>query len=200
MADPTTEAYDKIAEEYERTNANSIWTVHLQEFKELVSGKRILEIGCGSGRDAPNFVDTDYEYVGIDASENLLRIAQKRLPNHDFRLMDFYNLQFESHFFDGFLAIASLLHIPKNKIGEVLKSIEGIVKPEGAGFIAMRKGDGEGWRKKNGNRRYFSFYNADEFEQILEQSNYSVLKIGEAKEPNGTEWLYFFAKTKNRQS
>lgn len=194
MPDPTIESYDRIAEEYGRTNAISMWGSQLQEFKRLILGGRILEIGCGRGRDAVSFIKEGYGYVGVDASQQMIRMARERLPHADFRLMDFYDLQFRPRSFDGFLAIASLLHIPKNKVGNVLESIGDLIEPEGVGLVTMRKGEGEGWREKNGSRRYFAFYSADEFRQKLENAHYSVVNSGETEEPDGTKWLYFFTR------
>ncbi len=192
MDSPTIDAYNKIAESYEQYNAVSIWTKQLEEFKKRISGKKVLEIGCGFGRDSINF--SDYEYVGIDASPKMIESAKKKYPNMDFRLMDFYKLDFSHNSFDGVLAIASLLHIPKKEIKEVIQSIIKLLKSNGVGLITMRKGEGEGWREKSASKRYFAFYQIEEFKKILEESNLAVLDIGETKEPDGTEWMYFFVK------
>ena len=53
--------------------------------------------------------------------------------------MDFYKLNFPSGSFDGFWASASLLHIPKNKIHQVLSDIKNIIKPNGIGFISLKQ-------------------------------------------------------------
>jgi predicted TPR repeat methyltransferase len=40
----------------------------------------VLEIGCGSGHLAKRFNTVGYDYEGFDLSQNMLNIAQKRVP------------------------------------------------------------------------------------------------------------------------
>ena len=56
-----------------------------------------------------------------------------------FVLMDFQYLKFPPRSFDGFWAAASLLHTPKRKIKSVLGNIHKILKPEGVGFISLKR-------------------------------------------------------------
>lgn len=44
----------------------------------LYQGKRVLEVGCGMGADAAEFVKHGAEYVGIDISEESVKLAQRR--------------------------------------------------------------------------------------------------------------------------
>jgi len=54
---------------------------HVRDFAQfhLYQGKRVLEIGCGIGIDAAEFIKNGADYTGIDISQNSLKIAQKRL-------------------------------------------------------------------------------------------------------------------------
>lgn len=192
--DPTIEAYNKIAEEYEKMNGDSIWGEQIIQFKNLLPDGKIIEIGCGTGRDAAHFVNLNYEYSGIDASERLIEMAQKKVPNGKFKMMNFYQLVFPENTFEGFLAIASLLHIPKDRISKTLNEIIRITKAEAPGLITLRKGVGEGFREKSGTKRYFSFYSQKEFTAVLEKAKMSIVKSGETQEPDGTEWLYYLVK------
>ena len=56
----------------------SIYNAEFQVFRSLVkSGNKILEIGCGTGKDAEELVKLNFDYTGIDASEGMLAIARE---------------------------------------------------------------------------------------------------------------------------
>lgn len=68
-----------------------------QEFKFynqfLVENKclNILEIGCGTGNLAKRFIENNYNYLGIDFSQSMIEIAQKRNPKGNFLKDDMRN-------------------------------------------------------------------------------------------------------------
>ena len=119
--DETIRAYDTIAEDYANTHSKNMWTHEFDELKLLVNGLELLEIGCGAGRDAAYLNKIGFKYVGIDASSKMLEIARKKVKAK-FRRMSFYDLKFRSESFDAVVAMASLLHAQKKKIGKVLKN------------------------------------------------------------------------------
>lgn len=198
MKDRTIDAYNKIAEHFEKTHLKEMWLEELEYFKKIIKGNKILEIGCGTAREARFLIENGFDYTGIDASESMLDIAKDKLKKGNFLKMNFYNLKFDKESFDGFLAIASLLHVPKYKISKVLTSIRGIIRNNGIGFISLKEKNqlDEGFIKNKdlGIERYFSFYTMNEFNIILKKNNFDVIKKGYKKEYDGTDWLYFFVK------
>ena len=143
-----------------------------------------------------------YKYTGTDASQSMLDIARKNVPNGEFKVMDFYNLDFPEKSFDGFWAAASLLHVPKNEIPEVLKGIKRIIKDNGIGFISLKLKDSldEGVIKENkrdiSTERYFSFYADGEFNKILEKTGFKVIEETRVQENDERKqmWLCYFVK------
>ncbi|MFA4880541.1 MAG: methyltransferase domain-containing protein [Candidatus Doudnabacteria bacterium] len=75
----TIKTYNKIAKEYAaRGYSNPLfWHREFKIFQKLISGKKIIDIGCGSGKDALLFIKNKFDYIGIDASSGLLREARK---------------------------------------------------------------------------------------------------------------------------
>src|SRR3989338_7458860 len=107
------------------------WRSEFEQFKTLLPHGKVLDIGCGGGRDALLFVPSRYNYVGIDFSREMLEQAQRSAPNAIFVQMDMYALNFVPYTFDGFWAAASLLHIPKTKTPLVLREIHRVTKTGG---------------------------------------------------------------------
>ncbi|MBO0935624.1 class I SAM-dependent methyltransferase [Fibrella sp. HMF5335] len=76
--------------------------------------KSVLEIGCGSGHLAGRFVAAGYDYTGVDISQQMLELAQKRCPEVHFEQADMRTLRLE-RVYDAILITArSLSYILTN--------------------------------------------------------------------------------------
>lgn len=122
--------YNENAQKY----AESSGIVHpeiIDVFLSYMQGKKILDLGCGVGQDSKYFFSKGYSVIGIDFSEEMLKIA-KSGSDIDFILQDMRNLQFEDGSFDGVWASSSLFtHLEKDERREVLQKISRILKPDG---------------------------------------------------------------------
>jgi ubiquinone/menaquinone biosynthesis C-methylase UbiE len=196
----TIDAYNKIADDFHQRNAKSILNKEYDVFENLMGeNKDILEIGCGTGRDAGELIKRDFNYTGIDASEEMLNIAQKQVPEAEFHVGDFYKLDFADNSFDGFWAAATFLHVPKSEIDVVIAEVKRILKPNGKGFITVKEKTtmDEGIieeTKAGGIERFFAFYDQDEFEDILKRNGFEVLQVMRQQEDDNikTRWIEFF--------
>lgn len=196
-------AYNKIAPDYNNRNFTHFWVNEFESFSKRLKGKRVLDIGCGAGRDAEQFIQKKYDYTGIDISEGMIEVAKKRVPEANFKVMDFYSFDFPNESFDGFWAAASFLHVPKNELQVVLAEAKRVLKKNGTGFISVKEkvSMDEGVITEDrygGIKRYFAFYSSDELAEKLEQSGLKVIESGkyiEADEFN-TCWLTFFVVPK----
>lgn len=201
-SDTTVRTYDKIAQHFSDTHyETTFWAKEFIVFKQLLTSGKIIDIGCGAGRDAVLFVESGFDYTGIDASSGMLSQARKRVKRGKFLLMDLYKLNFPKEVFDGFWAAASLLHVPKANIASVLQGIAQIIKPGGIGFISVKQKTGmdEGMiqeKKYGGIKRYFAFYDRSEFQSILETNGFKVIRKHILKENDvyKTQWLCYFVK------
>lgn len=171
-------------------------------FQKLLNGRKvILEIGCGTGRDAVELINRGFNYTGIDASEGMLKLAKQQVPMGTFLIGDFYNLDLQSNSFDAFWAVASFLHVPKTDISIVLQEARRILNHDGIGFIAMKEKTvmEEGVieeAKVGGIQRFFAFYTQEEFSTILDTNGFKIIEkvIEIEKDPQAHKWLGFFVK------
>jgi SAM-dependent methyltransferase len=74
--------------------------------------RRVVDLGCGAGRDYPAFEERGVEYLGVDASEGMLTVARERFPDASFEAQDLCRLDLPARSFDGAFANASLQHVP----------------------------------------------------------------------------------------
>lgn len=202
MADKKTiDSYNKIAEEFSLRNSVTIYGEKYQDFKNFISGNKVLDIGCGSGRDGVELIKLGFDHTGLDASESMIYAAKQRIKDGKFVLGDFFSLSFPDESFDGFWAAASFLHVPKKDIDLVLREAKRILKKNGIGFISLKKklNLDEGVIKESkagGIERYFSFYEEEEFRKILERNRFEVLKVTHQIENDEikTNWLCYFVR------
>ena len=174
----TLASYGRIAAQRQQNHSNpETWRAEFEKFSKLLPSGRVIDLGCGAGRDAGLLIGGGYDYVGVDLSEAMLTLAHASHPDADFRLMSLYRLEFPDAHFDGFWAMTSLIHVPKRNIDRVLGEIRRVVRPGGVGFISMWKGEGEsvvrGWM--DGDSRLFVDYQPGEWAEALVRNGFMVL-------------------------
>ncbi len=76
-----------------------------------VEGKKVLDVGCGTGRMIENLRKFQAKPVGLDISKEMLRIARKKFLGTEFVLGDIENLPFEDDEFDMVLSSFVLVHL-----------------------------------------------------------------------------------------
>jgi ubiquinone/menaquinone biosynthesis C-methylase UbiE len=183
----TIEAYDKIAEEYSKTWGDiDLIKKYADLFLRFLKGRKILDVGCGPGRDSKYFSEKGLEVIGIDLSENFLKIARMKAPSVKFLKMDLRKLDFPNETFDGLWVCSSFLHIPKKDAKKTLKEFRRVLKKEGVMFIAVKQGKGE--KIKEG--IYNVFYNKEEFEKLIRSMDFNIKKSCINKEI----WIIVFAE------
>jgi len=191
----TIKTYDSIARDFaQRHGDRDFYRSELAKFKQLLPEGKILEIGCGPGKDASDLITSGYEYVGIDPSKGLLEIARENNPGVTFLEQNVEEMTFEPDSFDGFWASAVLLHIPKDKINKALSRIHEVVKTGGIGFISMHQGEGEELRNNEKGERFFSYYSLTEFSRVLELNRFKIIEAKTKTEENEKVWLYIFVE------
>jgi len=156
------EFYNTNAEDFYIGTVNADMSETCDKFLQYVKqGGRILDAGCGSGRDSLYFLKQGYEIVSIDASEEMVKMSS-RLTGQKTLKMRFDEINFDTEF-DGVWACASLLHVPKSDIEEVFNKLLKSLKTEGILFASFKYGNNELIRDK----RLFNSYDEDGLQDLL---------------------------------
>lgn len=120
---------------------------------------RILDFGCGPGRDLAAFVALGHEPVGLDGTHAFVEMARAHAGVEVWH-QDFLALDLPSDRFDGVFANASLFHVPSQELGRVLGELRDCLVPSGVLFTSNPIGDNqEGW---NG-ERYGAYHDFEEW-------------------------------------
>ena len=135
----------------------------LQErfLKYLPAGARILDLGCGSGRDTKVFLDRGYQVDAVDGSKELCDLAS-RYTGIEVRCRDFTTIDCKDRY-DAIWACASLLHIPLLQLPPLFEKLRDALRPEGIFYMSFKYGDFEGER----DGRFFLDMTAEKFHPVL---------------------------------
>jgi 2-polyprenyl-3-methyl-5-hydroxy-6-metoxy-1,4-benzoquinol methylase len=186
--------YNQNADAFIEGTQNADMTEQYRFFlKYFPSGGKLLDLGCGSGRDSAYFSSLGFQVTAVDGSEELC----KRVKEHygiDAHCIRFEDISFHEEF-DAIWACASLLHVNKVDIPGVLARVFAALKPGGILYASFKYGNTE--RVVNG--RFFNDYTEADLDTLLTSENQlSLLEywITEDVRPDrcGERWLNFIAK------
>lgn len=157
MDEETKLFYDLTAEENAKEwYENYMLMPSIEEFVSLLPEKpKVLDLGCGGGYESMRLMKAGAQVVGVDFSEESIRIAMERCPEVQFELMDFRRLDGEKlGKFDGVFACASLIHISQEELPGVFAQMRNILNPNGFVVAIAREGEGfwEGWPEVDGRK------------------------------------------------
>lgn len=130
--------------------------------RELPPDAHILDAGCGSGRDTRAFLERGYRVTAMDASPEMAKLATD-FTGQSCLLLSFQEMEF-SETFDGVWACASLLHVSKSEMIDVMRRLIRALKVDGILYVSMKEGFGERVAEDG---RFFSYYTVDSFKQLL---------------------------------
>lgn len=129
--------------------------------RNIPDGGKILDLGCGSGRDTKVFLDMKYRVDAIDGSEEMCKLASE-YTGIEVKCMDFREIDAKEEY-DAIWACASLLHVPSEELPAILIKLRDALKPSAIMYMSFKYGDFEGER----NGRYFTDLTPEIFAPIL---------------------------------
>lgn len=160
--DDTLNYYNSKAKDFVSGTVDVVFTEIQDIFlKYIPVGGKILDFGCGSGRDAKYFLSQGFDVDAIDGSEELCRIASE-YTGIQVKQMLFEELD-AIEAYDGVWACASILHVEKKQLPEIIKKIAIATKKGGIVYTSFKYGEFEGIR----NGRFFTYLTEESFEELL---------------------------------
>lgn len=115
--------------------------------------KKVLDLGCGSGRHLVFLAKKGFTVYGFDSSPEALRLAKNWLAKEKIRAQlkkgSVYNkFPYATGFFDAVVCTQVINHGGISKVRKAIKEIERVLKPEGLLFLTVRRRMvGKNWEK-----------------------------------------------------
>ncbi|SKA92873.1 Methyltransferase domain-containing protein [Caloramator quimbayensis] len=186
--------YDENALEFFNNTAFADMKELYDKFlKYLNKSAHILDAGCGSGRDTKYFLDMGFKVTAIDASEEMTKLSSNFTGQKTIK-MRFEEMNFKNEF-DAIWACASLLHVPKTNIKEVLDKFSNSLKDNGIIFASFKYGDGQEIR----GGRLFNNYNENTLKKLIDAFPlFTILDMWKTKdvreERKNEDWISVIIK------
>ena len=107
--------------------------------RHVPAGGRILDVGCGSGRDSKRFAELGYAVDARDRSREIADEAARR-TGLAVRVEDVLELD-DRDAFDGIWACAMLIHLDDAKFDEAVRRLARALRPGGAIYISLKESE-----------------------------------------------------------
>lgn len=185
--------YNKNANNFFETTVNADMSKAYDIFEEkLIEKGKILDLGCGSGRDSKYFLSKGYEVVAIDFSPVLAKLASCHIGQKVI-VADMREINYCDEFV-GIWACASFLHLSEDDIYKTLEKCYIALKKDGIIYLSFKYGENN--YTKDG--RTFTCFNENKFLPIINNlkfSNYEFFITDDVRENRHNEkWLNIILK------
>lgn len=197
----TIEFYDKNVDEYMKQTDQLQELDWLKKFSSyLAKNSKVLDLGCGYGRDCRYFVKNGFETYGVDLSSGMIKKARQEVKQAKFFVMNVLDLKFQDNFFDGIWCSATLVHLFKKNVLEALGEIYRVLKNGGTLYLNLKEGEGEKLVKDErygGAEKFYSYFKEDEIRDLIAKSGFEMLSlklICSEKKYNVNSWYDLLAK------
>jgi len=176
---PTIAAYNAHATTYDQ-EVITFWENFPHEFLEAfasrLKGKRVLNIGSGSGRDAVLLRDLGLEVICLDASQKMVDMTTKL--GFESHLSTFDTMEQLEGTFDGVWAYTSLIHVPAVEATAAITTIHSFLKHGGIFAIGVIEGQGSETVEQASMpdaSRFFQYYSSNELKVMVEDAGFSFV-------------------------
>lgn len=174
MKNNTLDFYNNNSKTYIETTLTIDMSKLYKEFlNNIPKGGIILDLGCGSGRDSKAFIDKGYKITAVDGSKELAQSASK-LIGQEVLVSKFEDLSLIDKF-HGIWACASLLHVNKKDILNVIKNVSSNLNDNGIFYMSFKYGEDEYIDEKG---RYFNCYTEETFNELINKvEGLKIMKV-----------------------
>lgn len=189
----TIDYYNTHAEEYfNSTSQVDLCLLYEKFLKHIPAGGRIIDLGCGSGRDVKWFRDNGYEACGLDASEELVRLTR---GTHDIPVeVGSIEAWVAGEPFDGIWCCASLMHLTDNEAEKFFTNLQYNLKSGGVLFASVKSGIETGY---DGVGRYLRDFTEEDIRNLLDNATGVNIKeiwyTNDSLDRRDFKWLNFIA-------
>jgi SAM-dependent methyltransferase len=144
----TLEEYDRHAEDFWSGTRDHDVSQNIAALLQHIESRppfRILDFGCGPGRDLKIFAGLGHVAIGLEGAVAFAAMARAHSGCEVWQ-QDFLRLDLPREYFDGVFANAALFHVPSQELPRVLLELHAGLKPGGVLFCSNPRGHNEeGW-------------------------------------------------------
>lgn len=169
-------AYSRNPTEYEIKYASHLLDRPARFASLLDPASRVLDLGCGPGRDIRILSEAGHSPIGIDLNPAFVEMAQR---HGEVVLGDIRDVSsiFAPLSFDGVWAQASLVHLQKTEIENVLRDLRDLLKPKGLLYACVPATGETGWLDESDGRRWYTTWPDDSFQTAVKSTGFQITDV-----------------------
>jgi SAM-dependent methyltransferase len=137
---------------------------------------RILDAGCGPGRDLARFTAYGHRAHGVDLNPAFVARANASAPTTQADLRDIGSL-FAPDTFDGIWACASLVHLTGSESEGVLRQFALLLHPGGRLYACVKAVGTTGWLDEPDGRRWYTVWEPDAFVAAVARAGFEIDQV-----------------------
>ena len=137
----------------------------------LAQPARILDLGCGPGRDLRIFTEAGHRPIGIELNPRFVEIARRHGEVVEADIRDVRDA-FSPSSFDGIWAQASLVHLSRAEVVHVLSDLRDLLVPSGRLYACVPATGATGWYDEEDGRRWYTTWPNDEFADAVTSAGF----------------------------
>ncbi len=168
--------YSRNAERLIKKYDTYTMEAEIDYFRHYVPRGKILDVGCGNGRDLASFAKRGYDVAGVDREKKFVVEAKRRVPDGRIVIATIDSLPFPENEFDGLWACAVLVHSRPTEAERALQEWQRVLKSSGIAFLTLKEGDGGELAEREGVTLYFHHYTAEDARSLLERTGFHILR------------------------
>jgi SAM-dependent methyltransferase len=175
IATATIAHYDQRAEQFRDSTKDHDVSQNIDALLRHIEAPppyRILDLGCGPGRDLKTLTALGHRAVGLEGTPAFVAMARADSGCPVWQ-QDFLQLDLPAEHFDGIYANASLFHVPSQSLPRVLGELHAALKPGGVLFSSNPHGaNEEGWQRG----RYGAYHDLAAWRRYLTAAGFTELE------------------------
>ena len=169
----TLEHYNQYAEEFWQGTRDHDVSQNIAALLQYIQNEppfKILDFGCGPGRDLKTFAELGHIAIGLEGAVHLAVMARAHSGCEVWQ-QDFLKLDLPDNHFDGVFANAALFHVPSQELPRVLLELKASLKPGGVLFSSNPRGHNEeGWSQG----RYGVYHDLDAWRRYMSVAGFLI--------------------------
>jgi SAM-dependent methyltransferase len=191
----TVASYDAAASDYATASATlpDLVRAAIETFVDsLPRGARVLEVGSGSGRDARALEDGGLSVRRTDITPGFVALLRAEGYAADVvdPLRDELSDPERDEPYDAVWASASLLHVRREDLPDVLRNLAGVTRADGLLHLTVKEGDGARFSTHGVvGPRHFTFWREEPLRVVLEEAGWKVDRVDRGTSVRGEDWL-----------
>lgn len=144
----------------------------------LPDDSRILDVGCGPGRDLRVFRSRGHRPTGVELNPSFVAMARQHGEVVVADLRELSTL-FAPSSFEGVWAQASLVHLSAEETRRVLRDLHALLVAGGWLYACVAATGETGWKDEPDGRRWYTVWPERTFATAVQEAGFDVVEVSD---------------------